>query len=467
MSAQPPIDRQTFLEYLLQSGLMNEPEVAELATQFPDSTSGRAVARALVEQGYLTRFQAERLLAGRTVGFVLGQYRILDQLGKGGMGRVFKAMHFTMGRVVALKVLAPQLLKTANAQLLFRREMRAIAQLSHPNLVTAYDADQIGNRYFLVMEYVDGPNLEQFVRERGPLPAGLACEFMRQVADGLQFAADMGMVHRDIKPSNLLVQFPRGDGARRPCIVKILDFGLARLQSGSDGGPGEMGTIVSRPDLVMGTPDFVSPEQARDLHSVDIRSDLYSLGCTFYFLLTAQVPFPKGSPLEKLVRHSTQEPVPVESLRPETPAEVAAIVRRLMAKEPANRFQTAAELAASLKPHTAEAPVDWAASRLATIDNVEPAAALLKWDEVFASPPPEAPADVEPEPGLDVNDELSALGSTFPPDPTPTLLSDPGLFPSLRPRHDLADPRRIKVALIVAVAVVAGLLGLIAVFGQP
>jgi serine/threonine-protein kinase len=349
------MDRKTFLAHLRQSGLLSADEIRAVKHALPKTDRGRLVARALVEQGLLTKFQAELLLAGRTQGFILGQYRVLDQLGQGGMGRVFKAIHQTMNRVVALKVLAPQLVRTEKAQGLFQREVRAAARLIHPNIVTAYDANQIGDRHYLVMEYVDGPNLDQLVREKGRLPVGFACDLIRQVANGLQHALEMGMVHRDIKPANILVQ--SGGGRAGPCVAKILDFGLARLQE-RDQEPGP-GTIIVRENVVMGTPDFLSPEQARNLHQVDIRSDLYSLGCTLYFLLAAKVPFPGGTTLEKLIRHSTEEPVPVEQLRPELPPALVAIVRRLMAKNIDERYQTPAEAAAALAPLAVETSSAW------------------------------------------------------------------------------------------------------------
>src|SRR5262249_33693499 len=153
----------------------------------------------------------EMLLAGRTSGFTLGQYRILDQIGRGGMGKVFKAVHLTMYRVVAIKLVSSALIKTDKGRQMFQREVRAAARLMHSNIVTAYDANQTGGRHYLVMEYVDGPNLEQLVREQGPLTIGQACDFVRQVANGLQYASELGMVHRDIKPSNLLVQGGHSD----------------------------------------------------------------------------------------------------------------------------------------------------------------------------------------------------------------------------------------------------------------
>jgi eukaryotic-like serine/threonine-protein kinase len=197
------MDRQTFLANLRQSGLVEPAQLEEVVLLLSDTNRGRVIAREMVARGLLTKFQAEMLLAGRTGGFQLGQYRILDQLGQGGMGRVFKAMHQTMHRVVALKVVTSQLVKTEQGRQLFMREVRAAARLMHPNIVTAYDANQIGDRHFMVMEFVDGPNLEQLVRETGSLPIGQACDFMRQAAQGLQFALENHMVHRDIKPANL------------------------------------------------------------------------------------------------------------------------------------------------------------------------------------------------------------------------------------------------------------------------
>ena len=361
------MDRDTFLAHLRQSGLLAERDLRAARERLSDSQRGRVAARLLVEQGLLTKFQAELLLIGRTQGFFLGPYKILDQLGQGGMGRVYKALHQTMNRVVALKVLMPQVTKTPRAQKLFLREVQAAAQLNHPNIVTAYDAGQLNQRHYLAMEFVDGPNLEEFVRAKGPLPVGLASEMIRQAVCGLQHAFETGMLHRDLKPANLLVSAPRkkpatGDNApaaeHAPAVVKILDFGLARLQEPSALEP-KSRTIVSRENGVMGTPDFIAPEQARDLHKTDIRSDLYSLGCTFYWLLTGEVPFPGGSTLEKLLRHNTEEPTPISQFRGDVPVEVLALVAKLMAKNPADRFATPQDLIDALWPHAQPGALDW------------------------------------------------------------------------------------------------------------
>jgi len=353
MAASSRADRETFLANVRRSGLLTKEQIAETAVQLPSTERGRPIARALVDLGLLTRFQATQLLVGRTSGFFLGQYRILDYLGQGGMGRVFKAEHRTLSRLVALKVLAPRLLKTTRAQELFLREVRAAARLLHPNIVTAFDANQEGSRTYLVMEYVNGPNLHQLIRRQWPLPVGLACEYVRQVALGLHYAHLKGMVHRDIKPANLLLQtesfaMPRSLLESVP-VVKISDFGVARLtEPGSRGS--EDGAAEASGSTLMGTPDFVAPEQASDARKADGRSDLYSLGCTFFYLLAGRPPFAGGNTLEKLVRHATEEPPLLERLRPEVPPPLAALVRRLMAKRPEDRCSTAAELAVALEP---------------------------------------------------------------------------------------------------------------------
>jgi serine/threonine-protein kinase len=359
-------DRETFLARLGASGLVEPESLRAVGPRLPATQRGRVVARFLVDEGLLSRFQAEHLLAGRTNGFILGQYRILDEIGRGGMGRVFKAEHATMRRVVALKVLAAHLTRTERARQLFQREVRAAARLVHPHIVTAFDANQADDRCYLVLEFIDGPNLAALVRDLGPLPVGQACEFARQAALGLEHAHALCIVHRDIKPSNLLVQPPVGGTLALGGIVKITDFGLARLGEDAESLAGDESNPPAG-NTVMGTPDYLSPEQARGLAGADIRSDLYSLGCTLYFLLTGEVPFPGGSPLEKLERHASVEPEPVEQLRPVVPPGVAALVRRLMAKDPADRPQTPAELVETLEPFAEVRPIVWSPPRPAPL----------------------------------------------------------------------------------------------------
>jgi serine/threonine protein kinase len=351
------MDRSTFFADLRRSQLLSERAIEEAAAGVPEGTPARAIARHLVESGLLTRYQAGRVLAGKPSRLVLGQYRILDKVGSGGTGRVYKALHTSMDRVVAIKVIRPDLLKDSSILNSFRREVRAVSKLHHPNIVAAYDANEIRGVNFLVMEYVEGMNLHQLVKAHGPLPVALACEVMRQAAQALQYAHERGIVHRDVKPSNLIVAELSEAWLREPVagtpspaapVVKVLDFGLARLHGGADAsGPD---TVTAPDGGVFGTVDYISPEQADNIHAADVRSDLYSLGCTFYHVLAGAVPFPARTAMEKLLKQLTTEPQPLESVRPEIPAPVAAIVRRLMAKDRAERFQTPAELIRELAP---------------------------------------------------------------------------------------------------------------------
>lgn len=304
----------------------------------------KALIQELLARGWLTSFQANHLLEGRDKELVLGSCLLLKPLGEGAMGRVYQARHGKLGQVVALKVIRQERLEHPDAIRRFQREIQAAAQLSHPNVVRAFDADQVGGTHFFVMEYVQGADLARLVKQAGPLSLGRACDCIRQAALGLQHAHEHGLIHRDIKPSNLLVTLDWG--------VKLLDMGLARVAHPGEASEGS--SLLTQEGSVMGTPDYVAPEQALDPHSADIRADIYSLGCTLYFLLTGQVPFPGGTLTEKLLHHQMDEPVSVTVLRPEVPKVLAKVVGRLMAKRPEERWQTPAEvakvMAAFLKP---------------------------------------------------------------------------------------------------------------------
>jgi serine/threonine-protein kinase len=329
-----------FLESLRDSKLLDEPQLSALTRHAAASgADSRVLAGRLLGQGWLTPFQANQLLTGRGQELLFGHYVLLERLGAGGMGQVFKARHQRIDRLVALKVIRKDLLGDEEAVHRFQREILAIARLSHPNIVSAFDAGEENGVPFIVMEYIDGISLADQVKRAGPMPAALASEYVRQAALGLQHAHEHGLVHRDIKPSNLIVT---SGGA----TLKILDLGLARLQSVGEYGEGAAN--VTQTGRLMGTPNFIAAEQAADPRKADIRSDLYSLGCTFYFTVTGEVPFPGGSSVEKLFRHLNEEAAPVESVCPEVPPAVGAIIRRLMAKKPDDRFQTPAELANTL-----------------------------------------------------------------------------------------------------------------------
>lgn len=300
----------------------------------------KAVAGELIRRGWLTPFQVNQLFQGRGQELLLSSYVLIERIGEGGMGQVFKARNWKLGRIVALKLIRKERLDNPSAIRRFQREVRAAAALSHPNIVLAYDADEIAGTHLLVMEYVEGAtDLAKLVKRDGPLPVAQACEFIRQAALGLQHANERGLVHRDIKPHNLLLT----TGGTQ---IKVLDMGLARLDSCPADAEGS--SAMTREGAVMGTPDYIAPEQAREAHTVDIRADVYSLGCSLYQLLTGRVPFPGGSFTEKLLKHQMDEPAPVESLRKELPPGLAAVIRKMMAKRCEDRYQTPGEVATVL-----------------------------------------------------------------------------------------------------------------------
>jgi serine/threonine protein kinase len=267
------------------------------------------------------------------------RYRVVRLLGRGGMGAVYLAEHLLMERQVALKVIGSHLLQNPEMLGRFRQEVRAVASLSHPNIVAAHDADTAGALHFLVMEYIDGVSLADYEARHRPLPVAEACAAIEQAALGLQHAFERGMIHRDIKPQNLM---RRADGQ-----VKILDFGLARF-SRETGAAADASRTAS--GVILGTADYISPEQTRGTRAADTRSDIYSLGCTLYHLLAGRAPFIDGSVIDRMLSHTLETPPALASLRPDLPPGLVAVVERMMAKDPARRYQTPAEVVNALAP---------------------------------------------------------------------------------------------------------------------
>jgi predicted Ser/Thr protein kinase len=264
------------------------------------------------------------------------RYRVVRLLGSGGMGAVYQAEHRLMERPVALKVVKQTLTDNPAMVERFRREVKAAARLAHPNIVTAHDAEQAGDTHFLVMEFVEGTSLAQLVARQGPLPVSQACDYIRQAARGLEHAHECGMVHRDIKPQNLMLT-PRGQ-------VKILDFGLARFASEL-----QPAGALTASHALMGSPDYIAPEQAVDSRNADIRADVYALGCTLYHLLTGHPPFPEGSLIQKVMAHMEHAPASLTAFRSDLPDGLVQVVERMMAKRPEERYQTPGEVAAALE----------------------------------------------------------------------------------------------------------------------
>jgi serine/threonine-protein kinase len=330
------------IEELRSHNLLSSSQLSELEALPDRPDDSRELAKVLVKREWLTRLQANVVYQGRAKELFLGPYVLLDKLGEGGMGEVFRARHSRLERIVALKLIRTEKIKNKDAITRFQREARAAAQLTHPNIVTLFDDGQEGNIHYLAMEYIKGVDLSKWVREKGAMPVAAACNFIRQAALGLQHAHEKGMVHRDIKPSNLMLVAGTNQ-------IKVLDMGLARIDRGEAGDGSDSGSLTQE-GAVMGTPDFLAPEQAMNAHRVDIRADIYSLGCSLYYVLTAKAPFSGGTLSEKLLKHHLEEATAIRELRPDVPEGLAKVVARMMAKKAEQRYQTPAEVAVVLAP---------------------------------------------------------------------------------------------------------------------
>jgi serine/threonine protein kinase len=320
-----------FLAVLERSRLLKpeqNADVQRLAKEAPDAIT---LAKTLARENILTRWQAGQLLAGRST-FFLGKYKLLELLGKGGMGSVFLGEHVMMNRRVALKIIPRHIGKDPVGLERFLAEARTIAALDHPNIVQAYSVDNESDLYYLVMEYVEGLDLQRLVEAEGPLDCASAVDYIRQAADGLAHSHNRKMVHCDIKPSNLIVN-PNG-------VVKILDMGLARLA----GNEQLNGAASENDERILGSVDYMAPEQALRSADFNHRADIYALGCTLYFLLTGHAPFPEGALTERILKHQTKEPQPISVQRSDVPLSLIDICKKMMAKKPAERFQTALEV---------------------------------------------------------------------------------------------------------------------------
>jgi serine/threonine protein kinase len=316
---------------------------AYLTTQQGSFETPEALIGRLQADGLITAFHADQLLRGKHRGFFLGRYKVLDRIGLGGMGQVFLAEHVGMKRRVALKVMPPERMENQYSRERFFREARAAGQLDHPNLVRAFDVDQDGSIIFLVMEYVEGVSFQDLVARTGPLDPARAVHYLWQAASGLGFLAERGLIHRDIKPANLLVD--------RNGVVKILDLGLVRSQSESDDLTRGEGVKI------LGTADYLAPEQAIDCSRVDGRADIYALGATGYYLFTGNPPFTAAKVAQKLIAHQSKAVKPVHEVRPDVPRELSVVIDRMLAKKPAERFQTPWDVMAALEPFVGDRPV--------------------------------------------------------------------------------------------------------------
>jgi serine/threonine protein kinase len=328
---------EEFLRVTRASGLVEAEKLDAAVEPWKDATGPvpEACIQSLIEQELLTSWQMEQLRKGRHKGFVLGKYKLLRLLGAGGMSSVYLAEHMSLHNKVAIKVLPVKRVEQTSYLARFEREARASAQLNHPHIARAYDLDISGSIHFIVMEFIDGTDLHGRVKQDGPLPVREAADFVRQAALGLHHAHEEGLVHRDIKPANLMVD-KRGH-------VKILDLGLALANDDEDAS-----LTKAHDEKVLGTADYLAPEQARDSHKADRRSDIYSLGCTLYYLLVGNAPFAKGSLAERIRAHMNEPAPNLLDARPDVPAAIAELYFRMMEKHPDARQQTAQEVADAL-----------------------------------------------------------------------------------------------------------------------
>jgi len=469
-----PTTTDELIELVRKSGLVAAPRIDDFlgSRKVADAAPADTVpiAQALVFDGLLTKYQAEQLLAGRWRNFVIGgKYKLLERLGRGGMAMVFLCEHQVMKRLVALKILP--LTHGEDRELLgrFHREARALSQLRHPNIVGAYDVDQANKLHFLVMEYVDGGDLDQIVRKVGPLPYERAAHYIRQAARGLQHAHESGLVHRDVKPGNLLVD--------RAGTVKLLDLGLARIfhETTDDLTTGRDARTL------LGTVDYLAPEQALNSHDVDIRADIYGLGATFYFLLTGRGLFQDGTVAQKLSWHLHRPPTPISEVRPDIPTGLVRVLEKMIAKRADDRYQSPEEVEVALLPWTQDPippPADDELPKLSRaakgVGQPSGVQRLPASSSLTSHPSPSRVAVPPSKATLIMPSEVSSL--TGPPSiRLPATVSDEPVGPMPAPMTSPAGPRGSgkpgtrrprAVALVAGGAIALGAAGAWALFGR-
>ena len=452
-----PSTGDDFLDLTRKSGVVEPPRLDAYLAKLGPMLDAKALAEKMVVDGLLSGFQAEQLLQGRWKRFYIGKYKILERLGRGGMANVFLCEHKLMRRRVAVKVLPAIHGQDTSALERFYREARAVAAVDHPNLVRAYDIDQDDNLHFLVMEFVDGVNLYDLVRRSGPISLERAAHYIAGAAVGLQHAHEMGLVHRDIKPGNILVD--------RSGAVKVLDLGLALFFHSDDDDQ----LTKKYDETVIGTADYLAPEQALDSHTVDIRADIYSLGGTLYYLLTGRPPFPEGNVAQKLVSHQQREPVPIAQLRPDVSPQLVAVFEKMAQKDPAERYQTPADVVAALAPWTATPVAPPSDNELpkfgpASMGNATPTsrpqpgsgASVVPAKIPPATPVPPKPLDTPPKPGTDL---WGTIAASAPPEPAVKPKLKPKTKRLKRPTARKSDSKRnvwLAVGLtVLTLAIVA------------
>ena len=357
--ANPITSVREYCNLLAKSRLLSPAEIESSFRTWRDETGGsdesvESFRKHLVSRRQLTEWQSYMILRGRADGFFIGGYKILDRIGKGQMGGgVYKAVH-TLGQLVALKVLPASKAKDSHILSRFQRESRLLTQLDHPNVVRAYQVGEANGVHYIGMEYLEGETLDDVLARRKKLPWGEAVRLIHQALNGLEHLHEKRMIHRDLKPSNLMLT----PAATKPdttwnATVKILDIGLGRELFDDSTPEGQIETQLTVEGAVLGTPDYLAPEQAKDARSADIRADIYSLGCVLYHCLTGQRPFPDTNIMTQMLRHATERPTPLAVLAPDVPPGLQEVLDVMMAKSPDDRYPTPAAAAQALAPFLA------------------------------------------------------------------------------------------------------------------
>jgi serine/threonine protein kinase len=339
---------------LARSGLLTAGQVRSLLPRWRAEAGGSGDAAALcawlVSAGYVTDYQAGLVLRGKVDHFFFGPYKILERVGKGRMAGVYKAVH-SLGQLVAIKVLPPSKAKEPLLLARFQREARLAMRLTHPNVVRTFQAGKFDDLHYIVMEYLDGETLEDVIRRRGRLAPPEAVRLIHQALLGLQHVHELGMIHRDVKPGNLMLVGGTPESTRK-AAVKLMDIGLGKALF-DEGSEGEGSLALTNEGSLLGTPDYMAPEQARDVQAADIRADVYAAGCTLYHALAGQVPFAESNLVKLLMRHATEAPRPLAQLNPAVPDGLRQIVEWMMAKDPAKRYPTPGRAAQALQVYLA------------------------------------------------------------------------------------------------------------------
>ncbi|MFO0877860.1 MAG: protein kinase [Gemmataceae bacterium] len=410
---------------LLRSQLLSLEEARAMYSRWQDEagenvTNLARFAAWMVSNKFLTEYQASLLARGHADGFFLNEYRILDRIGKGRMAGVYRAQH-RLGQMVAIKVLPPSRAKDPNTLARFQREARLAMRLKHPNVVRGFQMDQAGDLHYLVMEHLEGVTVEELQQARRQLPPEEAVRIVYQALEGLDHIHQQGLVHRDLKPANLMLVPPPSADSTLGCTVKILDIGLGRAlledtQEGSEQG-------LTSEGVILGTPDYMAPEQARDPRLADIRADIYSLGCVLYHLLAGQPPFPDTNIISQMIRHATESPRPLSEFNPHIPEGLEQILGWMIAKDSAARYPTPARAARALEVYLA------AGTGKASSTDLDPGLrSYLTWLEAE-----ESRHDVVVSSGAPTSTEMKPLPPTVPLMTLPGVRPPSGTLPTAKP----------------------------------